>query len=193
VPFDEIKRNAKGHIFDVPPMHVEAGDPACTARFALAPDDVLAEIAMVRAEEASSSIGQNGFTHRLAVRRVRDVQNSMYHHLPAIRARVPENPAFLHPDDIATLHLRDGDVITIMSRNGSILAAARSDPSVRRGVVSMTHGWGALADEDGPEAGVNVNVLTSGTETRDALNAMPQFSGFAVRIERAPRSPTISR
>lgn len=185
VPFDEIRRHAKGHIFDVPPMHVEAADPACTARFALAPDDVLAEIAVVRTEGTFSSIGQKGFTHRLAVRRIRDVQNTMYHHLPAIRARAPENPAFLHPEDIADLHLRDGDAITITSRNGSIIAPARSDPSVRRGVVSMTHGWGALAGEDGPEPGVNVNALTDGTETRDALNAMPQFSGFAIRVERA--------
>ena len=185
VPFDDIRLHAKGHIFDVPPMTVEAGDPASSARFNLAPGDVLAEIEEVHGEWPGSPLRSSEFTHRLSVRRTREVQNSMYRNLPSIRARVRSNPAFLNPDDIDELAFLEGDAVAVSSPHGRIICTVRSDPTVRRGVVSMTHGWGALLGEIGTESGANVNELTSGVSGRDPINAMPQFSGFPVRIEAA--------
>lgn len=179
VPFDAIRRHAGGHIFDVPPMTVAPGDPASSARFELAPPDIVAEIGAVRADGA----GAHGFTHRFAVRRIRDVQNTMFHDLPSVRARVTANAAFLHPDDLAALGLRDGDEAVLSSLYGRLRCVVRADPTVRAGVVSMTHGWGALAGATGPEPGVNVNALTSG-HVRDPINAMPVFTGFPVRVSR---------
>jgi anaerobic selenocysteine-containing dehydrogenase len=180
VPLEEIRRHAAGHIFDVPPMTVAPRDPADMVRFDLAPADILAEIAVVRTEQG----GSGEYTHRLSVRRMRDVQNTMFHHLPSIRTRVPTNAAWLHPDDLTALALGDGDPAMLSSCHGRIDCIVRSDPSVRPGVVSITHGWGGLAGESGPEAGVNVNALASALEQRDPINAMPLLSGFPVRIER---------
>ena len=81
-------------------------------------------------------------TYRLIVRRMREVQNTMYHELPQIRRRVGHNPALLHPLELAALGLRDGDEITLVSAHGQIRTIVGADDSLRRDVVSLTHGWG---------------------------------------------------
>ncbi len=180
VSIDALRSHPEGRIFDVEPMTVEPGDPAGKARFALAPPDVIEELAAVRAQTPAEA----GFTHRFAVRRLRDVQNTMHHGLPTIKARVPTSFAFLHPDDMAELHISHGEKAVLLSEHGRAVAEVRADETMRRGVVSMTHGWGALPGEEGAEPGVNVNLLTSAVENRDPINAMPVLSGFPVRIER---------
>ena len=102
VPFDEMRASPQGKVFDVAAMTVQPG--TSTARFEVAPPDVAAELAAVAAEPGTRRESQQGgFTHLLAVRRVRDVQNTMYRQLDAIRKRVPHNPAWLHPDDLTAL------------------------------------------------------------------------------------------
>jgi anaerobic selenocysteine-containing dehydrogenase len=117
---------------------------------------------------------------------MRDVQNTMYHHLPAIRRRVPYNPAWLHPEDLQSLGLEDGALATIISEHGQIPAVVRSDPTLRQGVVSITHGWGGLPAErtDYRQVGSNPNLLINFRQ-RDPINAMPVMSAIPVRIERA--------
>jgi len=86
--------------------------------------------------------GDDGCTHLLAVRRVREVQNTMYRHLEAIRKRLPDNPAWVHPDDLAALGVLSGEAVEIRSAHGCIVARAEADETLRRGVVSITHGFG---------------------------------------------------
>jgi anaerobic selenocysteine-containing dehydrogenase len=107
----------------------------------------------------------------------------MYHHLPALQARVPTNCAYLHPDDLDALGIEDGDVVTITSSHGRIEAPARGDPDMRPGVVSMAHGWGGLPGDEAREPGVNSNLLTSSLVGRDPINAMPVMTGFPVQVE----------
>lgn len=181
VSFADLQRHAPGHIFDLPPMRVEPGDPASRARFVVAPKDVVAELAALGGVAPSR---EPAFPYRLAVRRLRDVQNTMYHVTPETRARTPTNFALLHPSDLEALGLQDGDWGRIVSAHGEIIARTRADPSVRPSVVSMTHGWGALPLDKGREPGVNVNLLTSGADGRDPINAMPVMTAFGVRLER---------
>jgi anaerobic selenocysteine-containing dehydrogenase len=184
MPFAELKRLGSGHIFDLPPQFVQ---PAVgKARFEVAPQDVVREIQSVLAEKALQPGGRPAFPFRLAVRRMRDVQNTMFHHLPAIRRRVPYNPAWLHPEDLQSLGIEDGALANIISAHGQIPAVVRSDPSMRRGVISMTHGWGGLPGEatDYRQAGSNPNLLIDASE-RDPINAMPVMSAIPVRIEPA--------
>ena len=59
--------------------------------------------------------------------------------------------------------------------------------SVRRGVVSVSHGFGALPREGAKYAdvGVSSNWLTSTHATaRESINAMPWMTGFPVSVER---------
>jgi anaerobic selenocysteine-containing dehydrogenase len=147
---------------------------------------VASELREVLTETLTTAGLPGEFTHRLTTRRMREVQNTMYHHLPAIRRFVQYNPAWLHPDDLRALGLTDGDEISLVSAHGCVQAIAAADPSLRTGMVAMTHGFGAMPGEaaDYREVGANTNLLT-GLDQRDPINAMPAMSAIAVRIERA--------
>jgi anaerobic selenocysteine-containing dehydrogenase len=183
VPFAELRASDAGRIFEVEPQFVAAG--TSNARFAVIPADVAAELQDVMQETTSIDAASAGFSHRLIVRRMREVQNTMYHHLPSIHRRAPFNPACMHPDDFDTLGLADGDEIEIISPHGSIPAIAAIDETLRSGVVSMSHGWGGLPDEqvDYTTVGSSTNLLTS-SAGRDRINAMPTMSAIPVRIVR---------
>ena len=186
VPFDTLKAYETGHIFDQDPQYVEAADPACTDRFTVATDDVVAELAQVHAEQpepgAWVSNGQD-FTHKLTSRRLREVQNSAHRNVPAVRKRMPYNRAYLHPDEIAALGIAEGDKITITSDAGSIPAVVAAEPDLRPGVISMSHGWGALPDETVYERdGANTGLLISTDRDLDPINAMPRMSAIPVRL-----------
>jgi hypothetical protein len=56
-----------------------------------------------------------------------------------------------------------------------------SDPTVRAGVVSMTHGWGGLPDETVYERdGSNTGLLISTDRNLEPINAMPRMSAIPV-------------
>jgi anaerobic selenocysteine-containing dehydrogenase len=171
VPFDEIRQAVGGRIFDEAPMRVAAGNS--DARFSVAPADVRLEIAEL-AGEGSGALAASGF--RFSVRRMREVQNTQYHALPTIRKRVPRNPAWMHPDDLAELGIADGDTVEIRSEHGAIETPVTADPTMRRKVVAMAHGWGG-------NIGTNVNRLTDRRIGRDPINAMPVLTGFPVCIQ----------
>ncbi|MDF8334918.1 molybdopterin-containing oxidoreductase family protein [Novosphingobium cyanobacteriorum] len=174
IPFDVVRAAERGAVFAVPPQRVEPAVPGATGRFALAPADVIAELAEVRDEVASPVPG----ALRFACRRMREVQNTAYHHLPTIAQRVPFNPAFLHPDDLSARSIAPGERICISSAHGEVIAVARADPDLRPGVLAMAHGW-----DDLPGSGAaNVNRLTSTRIGRDPINAMPVLTAFDVMV-----------
>lgn len=183
VPFDEIRRSDAGRFFQVEPQFVEVGTG--NARFDVMPRDVASELAEVLRETTVLDAARSGFSHRLIVRRMREVQNTMYHLLPSIRRRAPYNPAYMHPDELKALGLQDGDEIEIVSPHGCIPAIVAADETLRAGVVSMSHGWGGLPDESATYAAVgsSTNLLTS-CDDRDRINAMPTMSAVPVKIVR---------
>jgi anaerobic selenocysteine-containing dehydrogenase len=185
VPFEEVRAHSQGKVFDVAPATVQPGDAASTARLQVAPGDVVSELAAVAAEPAAGI--DSNFTHLLAVRRVRDVQNTMYRQLDAIRQRMSHNPAWLHPDDLDALGIESGDRIAIESAHGRIEALAEADDDMRPGVISISHGWGGLPgdgdhDADPHRAGVNVNRLTTTHSDLQSINAMPRLTALPVRL-----------
>jgi len=122
------------------------------------------------------------------VRRVREVQNTMYRHLDAIGKRMPHNPLWMHPDDLAALGIEAGECVAIESAHGRIEAISEADATLRRGVVSISHGWGGLPGEpaaSGDTRGVNVNRLTSTRSHLEPINAMPRLTALPVRVQRA--------
>lgn len=184
VPFERMRDHA-GEVLDIGTVRVEPPGPESTGRFAVAPPDVVAELAQVLDKSPPP-----GFTHRLVSRRMRDVSNSMYHDFPAIRHRVPYNPAWMHPDDLAALGLADGDRIEIVSGHGRIPAIVEADADVRPGVVSMSHSWGGLPDDPEPyeQVGAYTGLLISTDQELEPINAMPRMSAVPVRIEQPTRS-----
>jgi anaerobic selenocysteine-containing dehydrogenase len=179
VPFAEIQQQKRGGVFGeaYPALPPEEG---WQGKFTVAPDDVVAELADLAVEVPPPA----AFTHRLATRRHRDVFNSAWRHLPAIRERLPYNRAFIHPDDLASHGIKSGERVEIISAVGSIVAESEADETVRPGVVSIAHGFGLLPDGDYAQEGVSTNLLLSGTD-RQSINAMPQMSAIPISIRRA--------
>ena len=190
VPFDTLRAATRGQVFEVPSQAVEPAAPGANARFEVAPDDIVLELATVSGESSDPSGG--GF--RLAVRRLRDVQNTMFHRLDEVRRRLPANVACLHPEDMRSLTLADGQSVEIRSAHGAIRLPARADATVRRQVVSVTHGWGDLLDDPDDSVfpsspGVNVNLLTSADVRLDPINAMPQLTGIPITVHPLEPAP----
>ena len=178
-PLSVLRELPGGGFVDVAPQVVEEAEASARGHFDVMPDDVYDELATVRAESQP-----RGFTHRLVVRRLREVQNTMYHRLPSIRRRMPYNSAYLHPLDIDQLALSAGQEVRIESAHGSIVTRLEADDTMRRGVVSIAHGWGGLP-EDPPDfraAGACSNLLISTDSALDPINAMPRMTAIPVRI-----------
>ena len=102
----------------------------------------------------------------------------------------------MHPADIAALQLVDGDAVELASAFGVVHLPVAADDSVRRGVVSVPHGWGDVLDAGAasrvaPMPGANTNVLTSATVDAEPINAMPCLTGL--RIEVRATTPLFAR
>lgn len=185
VDFDDLKSAPHG-------LNVELGDvfvqpAACDdhARFDVMPDDIEEELKNCIADFSSRSLPV-GERMLLTTRRMRDLFNSNGIHNEAVRSRNPANPAQLNPQDMAVLGLSSGDRVRLSTASGSVIAVAQPDNTMRRGVLSLPHGWGMLPDESDPELanGSCVNALFSADQAFETINAMPHMSGIEVRVEK---------
>lgn len=125
-----------------------------------------------------------GFDFRLISRRSKHRYNSNGHTFPYLRKKMPTNPAFFHPDDLAALSISDGDVIEISSRVASIFAVTKASDKVRRGVISMSHAWGDddAGKQDVHEKGGSTNRLLDDVEGMDPITGMVVQSAIPVRV-----------
>jgi anaerobic selenocysteine-containing dehydrogenase len=94
----------------------------------------------------------------------------------------------IHPDDAADIGLTDTAVIK--GPGGELLAPVEVTDTMRRGVVSLPHGWGHDRDGTGQglaasRPGVNVNQLNDGSHL-DPLSGTAVLNGIPVDI--APAS-----
>jgi len=179
VPLDAIKAHPRGAVFDLGDIRVQPARPGHDARFTLMPDDVRAELDLARVYRR-----EEGYDFLLVSRRTRDLQNSTGFHTAGLRSRHRFNPACLAPSDMAKLSLAEGDVVEITSGHGTVCAVVRRDPSLRPGVVSLTHGFGGVIgdDADPREVGTNINPLISDTEHAEQVNAMPRMTAIPINI-----------
>jgi anaerobic selenocysteine-containing dehydrogenase len=162
---------------------VEPADPASAGRFDLTAGDMPAELRRyARADPA-----RDGYPYRLVSRRTRHRFNSTGGHLPALSAKRSTNPAHIHPDDLASLGLAEGELIAIRSKVGEVYAVAEASPAMRPGIVSMAHAWGDVGSgpEDVPTAGCSTNRLVSETVDYDPITGQSLQSAIPVAIARA--------
>ncbi|MFA5495577.1 MAG: molybdopterin-dependent oxidoreductase [Porticoccaceae bacterium] len=179
-PFDDIAAAPLGYFLGGEPQYALPADPATAGRFALMPADVQEELeGLWRERESLAASGDYPF--RLANRRNRHRFNSMGFTQPRIRKLIPFNPAYMNPADMAELSIAAGQWIRLSSPDGAIQAIAEPDDAVRRGVVSMSHGFGDLPDSSGAD-GVCVNQLTTTDSHRQTINAMPRMTGIPVAV-----------
>jgi anaerobic selenocysteine-containing dehydrogenase len=180
VDYEDIVAAEGGRLYDVPTQRVEAGGDG--GRLQVAGADVLDELRTLQLE-ADPAVGD--FPLRLAVRRFREVMNSTGTDLEATRARLPMNPAFMNPADMAASGLAEGDTVKVVSRRGSLLATIKADPTIRAGVVSMSHCWGGFPEYDDERQGryASTNRLVDADWKAEPINRMPVMSAIPIRIE----------
>jgi anaerobic selenocysteine-containing dehydrogenase len=189
VPLSEIMEKAReGHVFDVPPLTVQAKPEGWTGRFDLANSDMLGDLAEVSGNPYRAT---EKFPLLLLARRLRDHYNTSWHEMAALKKKQSSNYAFMNPYDMSSLGLEDGEIVEITSDAGTIFGVAATAPELLAGCVSMAHGWGVNPDEKEDPAlhGGSTSRLCSTDRDCDPRNWMARQSAIPVRVKRAIRSP----
>ncbi|MFF5499521.1 molybdopterin oxidoreductase family protein [Streptomyces aquilus] len=109
--------------------------------------------------------------------------NSWMHNVPALTGGTNRCTLHIHPEDAAGLGLVDGQAVGVKGAGGSVTAPVEITDTVRRGVVSLPHGWGhdrpgTRMSHAAQDPGVNVNQLLDGRlldplSGNAVLNAVP--------------------
>ena len=149
---------------------------------------MVAELADVHAEGDGAAtltgFSPTEFPFRLTSRRMKHVLNSLGRELSVLAQAGTTNPAHIHPDDLAELGLRDGDLVRITSPHGEIVGVAAAADDVKRCVVSMSHAWGAATTTgaDVRAEGVATNRLVTNDDGYDPITGMAVQSAVPVRL-----------
>lgn len=85
--------------------------------------------------------------------------------------------------------MEDGQTVVVESRFGKVSAKLKKDPTMKPGVIALSHMWGsALGDPVGNPLGSYSGRLISLKEGVQAINRMPRFSGVQVRVSSTANS-----
>lgn len=185
VPIDVVRQYPHGSVFESEQVVLprEAGNDD---RMQLGAEPMMQELAQVLAEDTRAI--EQDYPFRLVPRRLNNMLNSFGRRTPQL-ARKTYNPAYLHPDDMSALQVVNGDEVRIASPHGEIRGIVEADPTVRRGVVSMSHGFGRNPGDDDPRAsGANTGRLVSVEIEYDPITGIPRMGAVPVRIEAAAKA-----
>lgn len=184
IPLDEVKAKPGGAIFPGDPQYVQPGDPANLGRLDVANSEMLDDLAEFDPVISDAASSDTGF--RLIVRRMMHVYNTSWIGALPDSAR-PYNPAFMNPADLTELGVEEGALLNICSSKDSIDAIAMADPTLRRGLVSMSFGFGQLPDSETPypDMGSNTARLLSDDEIWDKYSGQPLMTNVRVDIRPA--------
>ncbi|MEU7280577.1 molybdopterin oxidoreductase family protein [Streptomyces sp. NPDC045431] len=152
-----------------------------SGRVELLPEPIAADLPRLRA-----ALEPRGDSLVLVGRRHLRSNNSWLHNIPALNGGTNTCTLQVHPDDAARLGLTDGAPARVKGAGGELQAPVEITDAVRRGVVSLPHGWGH--DRPGTRLavastrpGVNVNQLLDGT-LLDPLSGTAVLNGFPVEV-----------
>lgn len=112
--------------------------------------------------------------------------NSWMHNVPALTGGTNRCTLHIHPEDAERLGVRDGAQVRVKGAGGEVIAPAEVTDGVRRGVVSLPHGWGhdrpgTRLNHAAADPGVNVNQLLDGS-LLDPLSGNAVLNGVAVDV-----------
>ncbi len=187
IPLAEVKAQAHGHVFEqLLDLRVGPRDPDCEARLDIGNDYMLTELRSFLDRERVEVGPERPYL--LIPRRENRVINSFGRSLPGLMRGRRYNPAFMHPDDLAQLGLSAGDLVSIRSEHDAVTGVVEADPDLRRGLVSMSHGFGANPDdeEDPRVDGANTNRLLRTDVEFDRVTGIPRMGALPVAVVPAP-------
>ncbi|WP_411153074.1 molybdopterin oxidoreductase family protein [Streptomyces sp. A30] len=112
--------------------------------------------------------------------------NSWMHNVPALTGGTNRCTLHIHPEDAERLGVRDGAPVRVKGAGGEVTAPAEVTDGVRRGVVSLPHGWGhdrpgTRLSHASADPGVNVNQILDGS-LLDPLSGNAVLNGVPVEV-----------
>lgn len=185
VPLAEVKKYPNGKVFDQARTIIKPRKPDCNAYFQLADPYIIDQLDLVRNESIESRRGlTNEYPWSLISVRIQNTTCAGYR--PKGVLKKPYNPLSLHPNDLETLQIEQGDLVEIRSRHGSITGVVDVDKELRPGTVSMCHGFGKIPGEptNPRKDGSNVNLLLSWDDDYDPHHGQPRMSALPVAISK---------
>jgi anaerobic selenocysteine-containing dehydrogenase len=93
---------------------------------------------------------------------------------------------FVHPQDAEALGINDRQMARLVSARGDIVVTVRLTDEIKRGVVSLPHGWGhhrlgmRISTAQG-SPGVSINDITD-DQVVDALSGNAVLNGVPVTL-----------
>jgi len=153
-----------------------------------APPPLLADVERFRNEDRAAG----AFT--LIGRRHLRSNNSWMHHSHRLIKGKARDQLMMHPEDLLSLGLADGDLVEVRAAVGSVRIPVQSTDTMMRGVVCLPHGFGhtrpgtrlGLAEE---HPGVSYNDLTDARAV-DAVSGNAALNGTRVEVVRVPVTPS---
>ncbi|MDX3309507.1 molybdopterin oxidoreductase family protein [Streptomyces sp. NPDC054884] len=175
------------HGIDLGPLRPRLPQPLKTAsgRIELLPQPIAGDLPRLR---ASLERRPDGLV--LVGRRHLRSNNSWMHNVPALTGGTNRCTLQIHPEDAERLGVRDGAPVRVTGAGGEVTAPAEVTDGVRRGVVSLPHGWGhdrpgTRLGHAAADPGVNVNQLLDGS-LLDPLSGNAVLNGVPVRLAAVP-------
>ncbi|MBX8606995.1 molybdopterin oxidoreductase family protein [Pseudomonas cichorii] len=150
-------------------------------RIQAAPEVVLADLQRF----IESPAPQAGELLLIGRRHVRS-NNSWMHNYHRLVKGKPRHQLLMHPDDLASRGLSDGQQVRVDSRVGTIEVQVLGSAEMMPGVVSLPHGWGhsragVRMDIAQAQPGVSANDLTDERQL-DTLSGNAVLNGVPVQV-----------
>ncbi|MFT6050721.1 MAG: anaerobic selenocysteine-containing dehydrogenase [Halioglobus sp.] len=147
----------------------------------------LADLARLQAEFISAQTPQAGDKplQLIGRRHVRSNNSWMHNYQRLIKGR-NRCTLLMHPQDMQAVAVKDGNMVSVSSRVGSLEVPVEASESMMRGVVSLPHGYGHNREGismkiASANAGVSCNDLTDELAL-DALSGNAAVNGVPVSV-----------
>lgn len=101
---------------------------------------------------------------------------------PAWRKIDPHGSLHIHPEDAQHLKVINGDKLRCISKNGELEVVVELDSGMRKGVISLPHGYG-MQFKGGESIGPRLNLLTS-SDHCEPFTKTPYLKHVPVRLEK---------
>ncbi|MEU2543647.1 molybdopterin oxidoreductase family protein [Streptomyces iakyrus] len=186
---------AHPHGIDLGPLEPRLPQPLKTrsGRVELLPGPIADDLPRLRAALAERPEGLV-----LVGRRHLRSNNSWMHNVPALTGGSNRCTLHIHPEDAERLGVEDGAAVRVKGAGGEVTAPAEVTDTIRRGVVSLPHGWGhnrpgTRLSHASTDPGVNVNQLLDG-RLLDPLSGNAVLNGVPVEVapETGPEASAVT-
>ncbi|MDO8863480.1 molybdopterin-dependent oxidoreductase [Haliea sp. E1-2-M8] len=181
--YDEVAAHPHG-LLRQQDVLIAPGEADCTARLRLDDPTMMAELQVWSTKASAASADDIAYPFRLIPRRSNNFMNSTGRNIAKLRAGKTWNPAFMHPEDIARLGIETGATVCLRSPWDHIQAIAEADPTLRPGVIAMTHGFGGLPGQEAQfrELGSNTGRLLNTEVDFDPYTGMPRMGNVPIAV-----------